>query len=93
MDRRTRQGTRAQASGQRSSGDCIWSGVPGKWWLSEKALEPGVSGDPFSRTLLPEGEAGSEHGVACGHMHLGVLAWAGPTEPEMWAAAAPGSLM
>ena len=55
MDWRTRQGTRAQASGQRSSSDCIWGGMPGKCWLSEKAREPGVSGDPFSRSLAARG--------------------------------------
>ena len=53
----------------------------------------GSQGTPSPEALLPEGEAGSVHGVACGHMHLGVLAWAGPKEPEMWAAATPGSLM
>lgn len=35
----------------------------GKCWLSEKAPEPGVSGDAFSRRLLlPEGKTGSMHG-------------------------------
>lgn len=45
--------------GQRCGGDCIGEEVAGKCWLSQKAPEPGVSGNPFSRSLqLPEGQAG-----------------------------------
>lgn len=87
MSWRVRWGTGAEISG-----DCIWGGVPGKCWLSEKAPKPGVSGDPFSRSFpLPEGREVCR--VTSGTMHLGALGWAGPAEPEMWAAAAPRPLM
>ena len=51
------EGTREQVSGQGYSRDCIRGGAGGKCWLPEKAPKPGVSGDPFSRSLpLPERE-------------------------------------
>lgn len=57
LDRRRRMSWRVRwGTGAEISGDCIWGGVPGKYWLSEKAPKPGVSGDPFSRSFpLPEG--------------------------------------
>ena len=89
-----RQGTRGHVPGQRSSGACVWDGVPRKRWLSEKALEPEVSGDPSSRSLTAQGRGRKRarwHVVTC--IWGSGLGWPGPAGPEIWAAAAPEPLM
>lgn len=52
---------------------------------SQGTPSPGASGCPRERQ--------EAHRVACEPMHLGALGWAGPAEPETWAAAALGPLM